>query len=156
MSHRIVNKLSDHAESNGDAAMMEQLMLYKTPATIRDMKQVFFYVSTFANTLSENPLDIFTNKGRNYVSASDPTQTEVLYNVAPYYAPIGTKRQFNIWNQVSHLLDVRVPKDKYFLEISLVEAQIDADPSAWVQQRNLVGIATGTANDYDVYRTYNI
>ncbi len=137
----------------------QQLQLYKTPAIIRDVKQVFLYVQAFSNTTTTSPLRIFTNAGRQYMegtwNAPVPANAIVPDSVPPYYMPIGTKRRFRIWEQVNNLLDVRIPQDKYMYEISLVEAQIESDPTNYSLQRNLVGIKDDTTGKYTVNRTYD-
>lgn len=111
-----------------------RLALYKTLATVRDTKQVFIYVSIFANQITINPLRVLNPN----LIFENPIDTEVtLVDVAPYYAPLGTTRNFRIGEQINSLLDLTVPKDKYFIEINLAEAQIEADPSNFIRQPNL-------------------
>ena len=129
--------------------MVEQLQLYKTPAIIRDMKQVFFYVQVSANSTIQSPLEIYTNKGKSYTTGAGVIEP---YAVNPYYTPLGTKRKFRVWEQVNSLLDLRVPDDKYFMELKLDEAQIEADTAGWVSQRDLQPVATNNPGEYAVER----
>ena len=102
-----------------DEKLAAMLALYKSPATIRDMKQVYFYCSVEANTTLIEPMSL----RYNVTSASIQNQL--------YYAPIGTTRELNIVDKVNDLLDIRVPKDKYVIEINLVECVIEADAGNW-------------------------
>jgi hypothetical protein len=169
MTHRVVTSFQGQEASGGDAELMQQLQLYKTPAIIRDMKQVFFYVEAFANTTTTSFYDIYTNRGRTYYTGGNlgaPGLLGELAKVPPYYCPIGTKRKFRLWEQMNSLMDVRVPKDKYVFEIHLVEAQVESDPSNWIKQRDYEAIPRqGTTlppaggkgpNDYNLDRKYTI
>ena len=133
MTHRIVNQITQYPESQGDQNLLQQLMLYKTPAIIRDTKVVYFYVNVFANTITINPLRVY-HPNRIF---EQPLGTPVTLNDCPnYYAPLGTTRKFNIGEQVNSLMDLVIPQDKYYLEINLVEAQIEADPSNYIKIPN--------------------
>jgi hypothetical protein len=110
---------------NTDEKLQAMLTLYQSPATIRDMKQVFFYVQADAQTTNFNPAIVFYNLSDAVIGVDDRRVN------AQYYAPIGTTRSFNISNKVNDLLDIRVPKDKYVIEINLAECVIEADPKAW-------------------------
>lgn len=143
----------------------QRLQIYKTPATIRDVKQVFLYVQAFADTTTTSPLQLFTNAGRQYITGTyeNPDSPPVLIDplrVPSYYMPIGTKRKFEIWEQVNSLRDLTIPDDKFMIEISLVEAQIESDPLNWTTQRNLVGIKDTRPADtfgyYTINRTYDV
>lgn len=105
-----------------DEKLQEMLTLYKSPATIRDLKQVFFYISADANITIVSPLQMRFNVSANSAGQGPTTM---------YYAPIGTTRQFNIIDKINDLLDIRVPKDKYVIEINLAECAIESDPSGW-------------------------
>lgn len=112
-----------------DERLAKQLALYKVPATIRDLKQTFFYVQVNSTTTNFDPIELFTNKDINFVPQ--------LPRTAYYYAPIGTTRPFLVGEAVNSLLDIRVPKDKYVIEIQLVEVQIESDPANWLNIADL-------------------
>lgn len=106
---------------DADQRLTNMLTLYKAPASIRDMKQVYFYCQVEANTTDISPLKLQYNI------------TDVQDRQQLYFAPIGTERQINIVDKVNDLLDIRVPKDKYVLEINLVECVIEADTSSYIR-----------------------
>jgi hypothetical protein len=138
------------AGSFADEKLQEMLTLYKAPAAIRDMKQVFFYVDANANTTSLDPLILQYNV---------PTALG-LPTTSTYYAGLGTSRSFNIADKVNELLDIRVPKDKYVIEINLAECVIEADPEGWenipdrVIARNL-NVSTGAWGAKPTYKLKN-
>lgn len=111
-------------DSMADEKLQEMLALYKSPATIRDLKQVYFYVTADANVTQINPLQMRFNVPMGLIG--DP-------EVNMYYGPLGTTRQFNIMDKINDLLDIRVPKDKYVIEINLAECVIEGDASGWSQ-----------------------
>jgi hypothetical protein len=129
----------------GDERLAAQLALYKTPATIRDMRQVFFYLQLNADTTTLNPITLFTNKNLTF-STPPPT-------VNPYYLPIGTRRPFLVGERVNELIDLRVPKDKYVVEINLIEAQIEANTRNWTNIVELIEVDTAGVITFDnVYK----
>jgi hypothetical protein len=105
---------------DADERLTNMLTLYKAPASIRDMKQVYFYVQAQSTTTNLPPLEVMYN-------VIDPLQPRNFY-----YAPIGTTRQFDICSKVNDLLDIRVPKDKYVIEINLVECGLECDTTGWI------------------------
>jgi hypothetical protein len=157
-ANRIVNQLGLHGDSQGDAELVAQLQLLKTPAIIRDTKQVFLYVQCFANTTTKSPYKTFINRNNTYVAVggTPPNDTVAPFDVPPYYCPIGTKRRFRIWEQVNDLIDVRIPKDKYYLDINMVEAQVEANPENWTKQRHFTKDPTATPNEFELRRTFNV
>ena len=137
----------------GESQMDQLLTLYKTVATIRDVKETYFYISITANQLSTNPLIYNYPLGTNFV---DGTLTPItLSEQPPYFAPIDTKRTFTIGNQINSLLDLRVPKDKYMVQIQMVEGLIEADSSNWVKSLNL-GDTRVPNGDVVVYPLYDL
>ncbi len=160
-ANRIINQLGLHGSSQGDAELVQQLQLYKTPAIIRDTKQVFFYVQCFANTTQISPYRLFTNKSNVYAAAGGTPPNDIIQplDVPSYYCPIGTKRKFKIWEQVNSLIDIRVPKDKYYLDISMVEAQVEASPESWTKQRNFAKVPPSPPQpgvDFELQRTFDV
>ena len=137
-----------------DQKIANQLALYQTPATIRDMKQTFFYLGLSANTTRLNFWRQFYN---NTISSSGPPPTPIYdeYSKFMYYAPLGTTRTMDISRYINDLLDIRVPKDKYFIELNLVECTIEADPSGWTQIPDRVFRDTTGAGDWELESTYN-
>ena len=119
----------------GESQMDQLLTLFKAPATIRDIKETFLYVTVFANTLSKNPLYYKYPEGTQFV---DNTLTPIaqLPDLPPYYAPLNTTRTFTIGNQINSLLDLRIPKDKYMVQIQMVECLLECDSSNWVKSLN--------------------
>ena len=124
-----------------DEKIQAMLTLYQSPATIRDMKQVFFYTGVDANVTQLHYWQIFYNK-----TVALGTDAFDIYSKQIYYAPLGTTRQLDITSKINDLLDVRVPKDKYFFEINLIECTIEADPSAWTSIPDRVFRNTGLPN----------
>jgi len=112
-----------------DEKLQEMLMLYKSPATIRDMKQTFFYVEAEASTTRVNPLNLFYNYQGEGIQPNN-FRFDILQT---YYDKIGTTRAFDISHKVSELIDIRVPKDKYVIEINMVECVIESDPSGYLE-----------------------
>lgn len=151
---RIVHNINEQQASQGDARLIQQLQLYKTPAIIRDMKTVFFYMNVFANSTTVNPVRLFDNYNKTFL---DPALVPITMNDVPnYYLPVGTKRRFNIGEQVNSLLDLTIPKDKYFLEINLVECQIEADPSNWTKIPNNTIIPRPNPDELVVADTFDL
>lgn len=122
-----------------DENLAQQLALYKPVATIRDMKQVYFYAGVNAGICWVhplrflNPVDKFTGNPWSWgdimnTAAGNPFPKFVSN---PWYLPLGTERKLDISNIVNDLLDIRVPKDKYLLEINLVECNIETDTANW-------------------------
>lgn len=134
-----------------DEKLQEMLTLYKSPATIRDMKQTFFYVSAESNTTDLNPLVLFYN-----IDTAGFTPTYPNSGQQNYYAPIGTTRTFNIADKVNDLMDIRVPKDKYVVEINLAECVIEADPEGYakIEDRVIVREANDAGNDFEIQKTF--
>lgn len=123
---RMSNQFS--AGAMADEKLQQMLALYKSPATIRDMKQTFFYVDAEASTTRLNPLNLFYN-----YAGKPPPATLFNYDVKQiYYDRIGTTRTFDISSKIHDLIDIRVPKDKYVVEINLVECVIEGDPSGYM------------------------
>ena len=118
-----------------DENLAQQLAMYKSPATIRDMKQTYFYVSALADLINIDPM-IY----RYGLSDGQPIISRALY-----YGNLGTVRTFNISDKVNELMDIRVPKDKYVIEINLVECGIEADTSSWLEIPDQVARKTGIA-----------
>ncbi len=131
-----------------DANLQQQLTLYQPVATIRDMKQVFFYASINSGICWVHPLrflkprvgavqwnwgNVNANPSTN-PAPPDPNDVgvEPQFIANPWYLPMGTERTLDISNIVNDLLDIRVPKDKYVVEINLVECNIESDPTNWV------------------------
>lgn len=128
----------------GESELDQLMTLYKNIATIRDVKETFFYIQVVANQLTASPLTYKYPFGQVFV---DPNNNAVqLSSVAPYFAPLDTKRVFTIGNQVNSLLDLRIPKDKYVVQIQMIECLIEADPSNWIRQPNIYdeSLANGT------------
>lgn len=125
MTNRITNNFA--YIDQGDSKLQQELQLYKAPATIRDLKTVFLYIQINADTTTLNPITLFDNKSLIW----NPIEGEQPPRVAPYYLPIGTKRPFQVGEAVNSLLDLRIPKDKYVVEINMVEAQIESNPTNW-------------------------
>lgn len=122
-----------------DEKLQAMLALYKSPATIRDMKQVFFYkqISSLSTNIDYNYL--YYNMPVGVSNIGDPNgpidnygENQVGTN-AVYFANIGTQVQMDISTKVNDLMDIRVPKDKYVVEISLIECTIESDPTGWVR-----------------------
>ena len=122
-----------------DVNYQNMLTLYKQPATIRSMQQVFFYVESVADLVYFDPLTYYWGLDPLFYTGTvvEPPTTMDLdrYPFAfmrnPWYGFIGTKKRLNIIDKVNGLLDIRVPKDKYVFEINLAEAVIEADPENW-------------------------
>lgn len=145
--------LGDYA----DAKLAQQLQLYKPVATIRDMKQSFIYMNINAGITDIHPLrglvpsfrGDFTNptinngvtpiSGFPWVWNFQTTQIPPIANGAQlpyfsgnqYFTPIGTERKLDISGLMNELCDIRVPRDKTVIEITLAECQIEADSSNW-------------------------
>ena len=117
-----------------DEQLANQLALYKAPATIRDMKQTYFYVSALSDLINIDPLLY-----RYGIEVGQPSSSKHLY-----YGNLGTTRRFNIADKVNELIDIRVPKDKYVIEINLVECAIEADIDNWAAIPDRVLRKTGT------------
>lgn len=152
--HRVTNDFTLHKSSAGNSEVDQQLQIYKTPAIIRDTKSVFFYVQIFANSTTISPLLWFQPAGTLFKS---PTVNPIdLAQQSYYYAPIGTKRKFNIGEQINSLLDLRIPKDKYMVEINLSECQMETDPTNWVKQPDLDARLDPADGRYLVRPTYEV
>jgi hypothetical protein len=123
-----------------DSELSQQLALYKPVATIRDMKQVYFYAGLNAGICWVHPLRFLNPKNPatglvwdwGEITGTTPADPFPKFVANPWYLPIGTERKMDISGIVNDLLDVRVPKDKYVLEINLVECNIETDPTNWV------------------------
>lgn len=141
MSHRITDNFTVPAGS--DERLQAMLALYKAPATIRSTKQVFFYANVEANMTKQPPLDLLYN-------ISDLAAT----NNSLYFAPIGTTRSLNIVDKINDLIDIRVPKDKYMVEIDLVECVIESDPENWqaIPDRVVRRTGPGAFNIEDTFK----
>lgn len=152
---RLMNSLVGHQDPTIDAKLQELLTLYKTPATIRDMKQTFFYLQLDSDISQVHPLRLYTpyyydsisgnkvnwNWGNiNLVQRTTTTTPPAVgdltadinlpkYAGNPWYLPIGTTRTMDISAKINELLDIRVPKDKYVVELNLAECNIESDPS---------------------------
>lgn len=145
-----------------DEQLSQQLALYKPVATIRDMKQTFFYAGVSAGICWVHPLRFLSptplwNWG-NINTPPDGLNPNPKYVANPWYLPIGTERKLDISNVVNELLDIRVPKDKYVLEINLVECNIETDPSNWTAIPDYVFFQnvdnTGKPTTLDTQPTY--
>ena len=137
-----------------DQKIAQMLTLYQTPATIRDMKQTFFYLGISANTTRLNFWRQFYNN-TTPASAASPTPIFDTYSKFMYYAPIGTTRNMDISQYINDLLDIRVPKDKYFIELNMVECTIEADPSGWSQIPDRVFRDTTGTGVFELEPTFN-
>lgn len=119
-----------------DDALTQQLALYKPVATIRDMKQVYFYAGANAGISWVHPLrflnPVLEDVPWNWQEIMKVGQSNPKFVANPWYLPIGTERKLDISNLVNDLLDIRVPKDKYVLEINLVECNIESDTANWL------------------------
>ena len=135
--HRAPSQFNQGA--GDDQKIANMLALYQTPATIRDMKQTFFYSSVEANLTNLHFWQIFYNKIISATQQPPPPTPPIPVpeydetSKFAYYAPLGTTRTLDISKYINDLLDIRVPKDKYFIELNLVECTIEADPSGWTQ-----------------------
>jgi hypothetical protein len=136
---RIMNTVGNNPTA--DEQLQNMLMLYKTPATIRDMKQTFFYVQLDSEISQVHPLRMYNPRylvppagvgNFNYGNINlNEAFNGVKYAGNPWYLPIGTTRKLDISKRVNELLDIRVPKDKYVVELNLVECNIESDASGW-------------------------
>lgn len=137
MTHRITD--SFQSGPMDDPRIAQQLAIYKTPATIRSMKNVYFYVGTEANLIRGHPLWLKSVSGVPIVPNDNPTiekagaLTEGAFRGGVYYSPLGTEISFDIRSKVNELLDIRVPSDRYIYEITLVEATIESDTDYYSQ-----------------------
>ena len=124
-----------------DEKLAQQLMLYKPVATIRDMKQTFFYTSVNAGISFVHPLRFLVPK--DYPSQDrwqwgdintppDADNPLPKFVANPWYLPLGTTRSMDISNIVDQLTEIRVPSDKYCIEINLVECMIESDTANWL------------------------
>jgi hypothetical protein len=130
---RIAKNLNQ--DPRADARMTNMLNIARTPATIREMKQVYFYVGAESTHVFDPPNKLFYG-----YDGIDP-------NYVNYFAPLGTTRQFNISEQIANINDLTLPRDKYLFEINLVECTIDANPSNWSTIPDKVLLSTdGTVN----------
>ncbi len=111
-----------------DENLANMLTLYKAPASIRDLKQVYFYVQASSNLTDQDPNEQMY--GIDFGLGVDERARLRVQN-PDYYSMLGTTKQINIGKIVPDLLDIRVPKDKYLLEINLTECTIEADTSNW-------------------------
>jgi hypothetical protein len=118
--------------------IQNMLTLYKQPATIRDMKQVYFYTEVRSVLTNIEPARFFYSQwfqvGERPINPILPAPPDdVIHQTSRsfYFGNIGTSKEFDISEKVNSLLDVRVPKDKYVFEINLAECTIETDPSGW-------------------------
>lgn len=117
-------------DPEADARLQQMLTLYKNPGTIRETKEVFFYVQVTAPTI----VGSWLYATFNIETPGDTNQQ--AFSEAPFFGPIGTQVTFDIAEKVNDLLDVRVPKDKYMFDINLVECTIESDTSNWVKKKD--------------------
>jgi hypothetical protein len=134
---------------DADPRLQNMLTLYKQPATIRDMKQVYFYSDVVANLTNIEPL--IQQYGVNIAKILPPTSgslssADITRALNMYYARIGTTRTLDISSVVSDLIDIRVPKDKYLVEINLAECTLEVDSDSWQSLPDFV-IRYGAAID---------
>ena len=139
MTHRITTNFGDAGME--DPRIAQQLALYKAPATIRSMKNVFIYANTCASLVRGHPL--YVRGGlvdqigipSNEPGLPTPDLENGLNNLAMrtsvYYSPIGTELKLDISNLVNDLLDIRVSNDKIVYEINLEEVTLESDTSYW-------------------------
>lgn len=142
-----------------DAKLAQMLQLYKPVATIRDMKQVFMYTCINAGISDIHPLryinpSMYGKTTGATINNNFPIPTPVAgfpwtwnENTVPppgnvqvpyfsgnqWFTPIGTERKMDITNLINDLCDIRVPRDKLVIEITLAECQIEADSTNWTR-----------------------
>lgn len=131
-----------------DQKIANMLTLYQTPATIRDMKQVFFYTGVNSTITNVNFWEVFYNNTNKF-----STNAYDQYSKSVYFAPLGTTRTMDISAKINDLLDIRVPKDKYFIELNLVECTIEADTTGWTTIPDRV--VPNSANPANIESTFN-
>ena len=125
-----------------DPRLQNMLTLYKQPATIRDMKQTYFYCGASSNLTNVDPIihlydfDIlqYLPPGTNLPKITNLASIAKSY----YYARIGTTRKLDISSLVNDLIDIRVPKDKYVVEINLAECTLEVDSEGWQNNPDFV------------------
>lgn len=125
-------------QEDADPRLTNMLTLYKQPATIRDMKQTYFYCGVASNLTFVDPIihqygfDI-----EDYLTpGTDATSVNSVKN--GYYSKLGTTRTLNIENLINDLIDIRVPKDKYVVEINLAECVLEVDSKGWQNNPDFV------------------
>ena len=91
MSHNFSKSFQQ--EEAQDPRLSEILSLYKQPAMIRDMKQVFFYTEASSTLTNVNPLTILTG-------LEVPLSVDQFSTPSYYYAPIGTTRRLDIIQKI--------------------------------------------------------
>lgn len=148
-----------------DQKLTDMLTLYKAPATIRDMKQVFFYLQATADIGFIHPIRFLQPNGWDWtdydINANPPNAAIPKTTRSFYYLPIGTQREMDISRQVNDLIDIRVPKDKYVIEINLAECNIEADSTNWqtipdkVFYRNNTTQAVGIKDTFKAATVYS-